>query len=98
MTGLRYVRARTCRRSRPAYSRPPGRKSNMLIKIGFELVFDLPAPVPMLLMLHVHPEKLSVLRRPEQLIVEPEVPVRHYVDGFGNHAARISAPAGKLRL
>ena len=70
----------------------------MLIKIGFELVFDLPAPVPMLLMLHVHPEKLPVLRQPEKLIVEPQVPVRHYIDGFGNHVACISAPAGKLRL
>jgi transglutaminase-like putative cysteine protease len=70
----------------------------MLIKIGFELVFDLPAPVAMLLMLHVHPEKVPDLRQPERLVVEPEVPVRHFTDNFGNHAARILAPAGKLRL
>ena len=70
----------------------------MLIKIGFELVFDVPAPVPMLLMLHAHPEKVPALKYPERLVVEPEVPVRHYTDPFGNHAARITAPAGRLRL
>ena len=42
----------------------------MLIKIGFELVFDLPAPASMMLMLHAHPEKVPVLQRPERLIVE----------------------------
>jgi transglutaminase-like putative cysteine protease len=49
-------------------------------------------------MLHAHPEKLPALKHPERLVVEPGVPVRHFTDNFGNHAARISAPAGKLRL
>jgi len=70
----------------------------MQIRIGFELVFDISAPVPMLLMLHAHPEKAHVLRRPERLVVEPDVPVQHFTDWFGNHAARLVAPAGKLRL
>ena len=70
----------------------------MLIKLGFELVFDVPAPVAMLLMLYVHPDKAHVLQRPERLVIEPQVPVRDFVDGFGNRAARIVAPAGKLRL
>lgn len=70
----------------------------MLIRIGFDIVFEVPAPVPVLLMLHTHPEKVAALRRPEKLVIEPEVPAVHFTDGFGNHAARISAPAGKLRL
>jgi transglutaminase-like putative cysteine protease len=70
----------------------------MLIRIGFELVFDVPSEVPILLMLHAHPEKVGVLQRPERLVVEPDVPVHHFTDAFGNHAARIVAPAGKLRL
>jgi transglutaminase-like putative cysteine protease len=70
----------------------------MLIRIGYELIFDLPAPVPMLLMLYVHPEQAHVLQRPEKLVIEPDVPVRDFTDTFGNRAARISAPAGKLRL
>jgi transglutaminase-like putative cysteine protease len=70
----------------------------MRIRIGFDLVFDLPAPVPMLLMLYVHPDRAHVLERPEVLQIEPTVDVRTFVDGFGNRAARIVAPAGKLRL
>ena len=70
----------------------------MHIRIGFELIFDVPAPVPILLMLHAHPEKVSVLREPERVVVEPDVRAEHFTDWFGNHAARIHAPAGKLRL
>ena len=70
----------------------------MLIRIGYELVFDVPAPVTMLLMLYVHPEQRQVLRRPEGLVVEPDVPVHDYTDVFGNRVARLVAPAGKLRL
>jgi transglutaminase-like putative cysteine protease len=70
----------------------------MLIHIGYELIFEVPAPVPMMLMLFTHPEQASVLRQPEKLVVEPQVEVHHFTDWFGNHAARIVAPAGKLRL
>jgi transglutaminase-like putative cysteine protease len=70
----------------------------MLIRIGYELVFDIPAPVAMLLMLYVHPEQAHVLRQPERLVIEPAVPVRDYIDPFGNRVARIVAPAGFLRL
>ena len=63
-------------------------RSNMLIKIGFDLIFELPAPVPMLLMLHTHPEQAPALRRPERLRVEPDVPVGHFTDGFGNHGVK----------
>ena len=70
----------------------------MRIRIGFELIFDVPAPTPMLAMLFLHPSVQHVLERPEWLIVEPEVPVRQFIDGFGNRVARLVAPAGKLRL
>ena len=70
----------------------------MLIRIGYELVFDVPAPVSMLLMLYTHPDQAHVLKRPERLHVEPEVPVHTFVDAFGNRAARVLAPAGKVRF
>ena len=70
----------------------------MQIRIGFELIFDIPAPVPILLLLHAHPEKVPVLQKTERLVVEPDVPVQHFTDWFGNHAARLMAPAGKLRM
>jgi transglutaminase-like putative cysteine protease len=70
----------------------------MLIHIGYELIFDVPAPVSMMLMLYTHPDQASVLRQPERFIVEPAVPVHQFTDWFGNRAARIVAPPGKLRL
>ena len=70
----------------------------MLIHIGFDLTFDLSAPVEMLLMLYTHPERAGTLRKPEELRVEPNVPVRSFIDSFGNRAARVTAPAGKLRF
>lgn len=70
---------------------------DMLIKVGYEIVFDLPAPTPMQLMLRVHPSRQSDVQR-EQIIIEPEVAVETFTDSFGNHCERIMAPKGKLRL
>ncbi len=70
----------------------------MLIKLGYELVFDIPAPVSMVLMLYVHPEQAHVLQKPEAIYCDPPVPLTGYVDAFGNRCARVFAPAGKLKL
>jgi transglutaminase-like putative cysteine protease len=70
----------------------------MLIRIGYDLVFNLPAPTPMLLMLSVHPSRFPTLCGPEQLSVEPFVPMTTYTDGFGNTCGRIMAQAGALRF
>ena len=70
----------------------------MLIRIGYDIVFDLPAPTPMLLLLYVHPSRVSRLRSPEILRVEPFVPIERFTDAFGNTCGRIVAQAGQLRL
>ena len=70
----------------------------MLIRIGYDIIFDVPAPTPMVLMLYVHPSMAPRLIGPERLQIEPEIAVHDYIDGFGNRCARIVAPAGKLRL
>ena len=70
----------------------------MLIRLGYELVFDVPAPTPMLLLLYTHPSRADALRRPDHLRVEPDIPVEGFTDCFGNRCGRIVAPAGKLRL
>jgi transglutaminase-like putative cysteine protease len=70
----------------------------MLIRIGYELVFDVPATTPMLLMLNVRPELAPRLRRPETIFTEPAIPVELFIDTFGNRAGRIEAPPGKLRI
>jgi transglutaminase-like putative cysteine protease len=70
----------------------------MRIRIGHELIFEVPRPTPMLLMLYVHPDVAPTLREPESVTVDPAAPVQSFVDWFGNRAARIVAPAGALRL
>ncbi len=70
----------------------------MLIRIGFDLTFAVPAPTAMVLMLRVHPSREPSLCAPEELRVEPDVALDEFTDGFGNRCTRILAPAGRLRL
>jgi transglutaminase-like putative cysteine protease len=68
----------------------------MLIRIGFELTFDLPATTPMLLMLYTHPDYAPLLKKPEWVRVEPAIDVNSFIDNFGNRAGHIIAPQGRL--
>lgn len=70
----------------------------MLIRVGYEIMFEVPAPAPMLLMLALRPEREATVRRAGRMRLEPEVPVDRFTDGFGNQCARIVAPAGTLRI
>ena len=60
--------------------------------------FEIPAPVPMVAMLHVHPSRSADLREPDVLRTDPVVPVELYKDSFGNVCSRFVAPTGTLRL
>lgn len=70
----------------------------MIIKIGFDIEFELPSSTPMILMLYVHPSRQRDLRSEERIVVEPDVPLTDFTDLYGNRCARILAPAGNLRL
>jgi transglutaminase-like putative cysteine protease len=70
----------------------------MRIRIGYDIVFDFPAPTPLLLLLSVHPSRTGDLLLPDRVRVEPEVPVTEFLDAFGNRCGRLLAPAGRLRL
>ena len=70
----------------------------MLIKLGFELVFDIPVRTPMVLMLYVHPDVAPRLDGPEQLRTDPDLPIQTFTDGFGNRCGRLTAPTGLLRI
>lgn len=70
----------------------------MLIKIGYEIVFESPVAVPMMLMLYTHPSRADTMKKPDQLRIDPEIPVEEFIDSFGNRCGRIIAPAGRLRL
>ena len=70
----------------------------MLIKIGFDIEFELPGPTPIILMLYVHPSRQKDLRAEEKIRVEPQLPLTDFTDLYGNRCARLLAPAGNLRL
>ena len=70
----------------------------MRIKAGFEVIYDCPEPVPMLLTLSVHPSRRDDLETADWLKTDPVGDVRQYLDGFGNIVSRILAPAGRTTL
>lgn len=70
----------------------------MFIRVGYEMVFETPSAVPILLLLHTHPSRAADLRWPDRVRTEPEVPVREFTDAFGNRCGRVVAPGGQFRL
>jgi len=70
----------------------------MIIKIGFDIQFEVPAPTPMILMLYVHPSRQADLRGEEKITVEPNIPLTDFTDLYGNRCARVLAPAGDIRF
>lgn len=70
----------------------------MLIRLGYDIQFDLPLEVPFVTLLNVHPSRRKELREADEVHTEPQLALSYYEDGFGNLCARFVAPAGKLRL
>ena len=70
----------------------------MRIRTGFEIAYDCPDPVPMMLTLSVHPSRRDDLETPDWVRTDPMVDVRQYIDGFGNICSRVLAPAGRFTL
>jgi transglutaminase-like putative cysteine protease len=70
----------------------------MLIRLGYDIQFDIPSPVAIVALLHVHPSRAVDLREPDKLQLEPSTKVEEHVDSFGNRCSRFVAPQGMLRL
>jgi transglutaminase-like putative cysteine protease len=70
----------------------------MLIRIGYDIQFDLPAAAAMVTLLHVHPSRQKDLIEPDTLHIEPQIDATAYIDSFGNRCTRFVAPQGPLRL
>jgi transglutaminase-like putative cysteine protease len=70
----------------------------MLLRLAYDLQFEMPAPTAMVALLNVHPSRVHDLLEPDEMRTEPNLPVTSYIDSFGNRCARIVAPAGNLRL
>jgi transglutaminase-like putative cysteine protease len=70
----------------------------MQIRVGYELIYDLPQPTPMILTLNIHASRVADIVTPDVLTVAPQVEITGYHDGFGNWCTRLVAPAGRFRL
>jgi transglutaminase-like putative cysteine protease len=70
----------------------------MQLQIGFELIYDLPQPTPIILTVNVHASRAADLIVRDDLVAEPPMAMAAYHDSFGNQCHRIVAPAGRLRL
>ena len=70
----------------------------MLIRVGFELVYEFAQKTPLVLMLNVHPSRARDLVQPDHLRVSPILPVARYLDGFGNICSRLVAPPGEVAI
>ncbi|MBW4022390.1 MAG: transglutaminase family protein [Proteobacteria bacterium] len=66
----------------------------MLIRIGYDIAFEVPQPTPMVLMLNVRPERSPDLLAPDIINTTPYLPIYQYYDSFGNLCSRVMAPAG----
>ena len=70
----------------------------MLLRVGYEFVYDCVQPTPMVLVLNVHYSRASDIVVPDHLVTSPAVPVVAYRDSYGNWCSRLVAPAGQIRL
>ena len=70
----------------------------MRIRAGYEIAYDCPTAVPMLLTLNVHPSRRDDLETPDWIRTDPQVDVRQYIDGFGNLCSRVLAPPGRFTI
>src|SRR6202047_3100791 len=70
----------------------------MKIRVGFEMIYDVPPPTPIITVLGTHFTRTSDIIVPDHLTTSPSVPITPYRDGFGNWCSRMVAPAGRMRL
>lgn len=67
----------------------------MLIRLGYELIFNAPAPVPMMALLFGHPSRAATFQQPDRLRSEPWIAVSEFTDWFGNRCTASSCRRDK---
>jgi transglutaminase-like putative cysteine protease len=70
----------------------------MMLRLGYDIRFEIPSPVAMVALLNVHPSRVADLRAPDELRVDPGTHVDSFIDSFGNRCTRFVARQGALRL
>src|ERR1700682_1095383 len=70
----------------------------MLIRLGYELIYEFTQATPMILNLNVHYSRSQDLVRADTIVTVPPVPFSMYRDSFGNWCTRVVAPPGSFRI
>ncbi len=70
----------------------------MLIHVGYELQFNVPAQVPILIKLYLHPTQLPKLKTLEKITINPPTLIEDFKDEFGNRVGRIILPSGRVTI
>lgn len=70
----------------------------MILRLGYDIHFEIPAPVAMVALLNVHPSRVGDLRAPDEVQATPPLQMENFTDSFGNRCTRFVAPKGELRL
>ena len=70
----------------------------MLIRLGYDIQFDLPLDVFFIGLVNVHPSRMKDLREPDELTVAPDARIDGYIDAFGNRCTKFLARKGPVRL
>ena len=68
----------------------------MLIRAGYELIYECPARVSMLLMINVHRSRIADLVGPANIMFGGGAVSRTYQDRYGNICTRLVVPPGRL--
>lgn len=70
----------------------------MLIRLGYDMSFEIPVEVSILALLNVYASRTQDLLEPDVLKVEPPGRIDMYTDSFGNTCSRFVAQPGTIRL
>jgi transglutaminase-like putative cysteine protease len=68
------------------------------IRAGYDIAFQCPYAVPMVLMLTTHPSRDGDILSDQSIQFSPPVDARDYFDPYGNICTRLVAPAGLLEV
>lgn len=70
----------------------------MLIRAGYDLMFEAYAPTPLISMLSVRPERWNDLQTAHRLVSDRAMGMEDYRDVFGNICTRMTLPAGRSTI
>ena len=70
----------------------------MLIRLGYDIEFDIFAPTAFIAQLRVHPSRVAELLEPDLVHVDGNIATHEYTDVFGNLCTRFTALPGHLRI